>query len=316
MPSSMRKIGDTPEARGIYVHREGSMPSRVHGPHTRRRLARPGRRASGRSGRGVRSGPTGWLTRSASWCLRCDIPPGASFLFGAVFGDPASIRFGERAPESSDFKIPAVGRRSGLLSPGVVQVTTVDRVEAEFVDQAKHWGLRLDSIAGNRESYAARRSRRNALFEKALGVDVVECLDYRSPELLRDPLAVEHASLNRIDAAIAKLRIVVAGIDHDDAVRHVRKQPPRKIGDVLLWDRDDDDFSCVGGVDHRNGRRTDLCCQRGQAVRSSGVRNRDLMAELGEMARECPSDGSSADDSDSHVDSSFHFPPARNSLKT
>src|SRR2546428_11754052 len=83
------------------------------------------------------------LTRSASWCLRCHFPPGASFLFGAVFGDPASISFGERAPENSDFKIPAVGRRSGLLSPGVVQVTTVDRVEAEVVDQAKHWGLRL-----------------------------------------------------------------------------------------------------------------------------------------------------------------------------
>ena len=81
--------------------------------------------------------------RSASRCLRCDIPPGASFLFGTVFGDPASISFGERAPESSDFKIPAVGRRSWLLSPGVVQVTSVDRVEAEFVDQAKHWGLRL-----------------------------------------------------------------------------------------------------------------------------------------------------------------------------
>src|SRR6266571_7538076 len=197
-------------------------------------LRDPGAERRGGAGRGVRSGPTGWLTRSASWCLRCDIPPSVSFLFGAVFGDPASIGFGERAPKSSDFKIPAVGRRSGLLSPGVVQVTTVDRVEAELLDQAKHWGLRLYSIAGNRESYAARRSRRNALFEKALGVDVVECLDDRSSELLRDPLAVEHASLNRIDAAIAKLRIVVAGVDHDDAARHVRKQPPRQIGDGLL----------------------------------------------------------------------------------
>src|SRR5439155_5948639 len=119
----------------------------------------------------------GWTRASAPWCSRCDIPPGASFLFGAVFGDPASIRLVERAPESGDFKIPAVGRRSGLLSPGVVQVTTVDRVEAELVDQAKHWGLRLCSITGNREGNAARRSRRNALFAKAPGVDAVECLD-------------------------------------------------------------------------------------------------------------------------------------------
>src|SRR2546427_13059028 len=119
------------------------MPSRVHGPHPRRRLARPGRRAASRTRIS--------LKRSASRCLRCDIPLGASFLFVAVFGDPASISFGERAPESSDPKIPAVGRRSGLLSPGVVQVTTVDRIEAELVDQAKPRGLRLFSIAGNRE---------------------------------------------------------------------------------------------------------------------------------------------------------------------
>src|SRR5882724_7519391 len=142
------------------------------------------------------------LPRSASWCLRCDIPPGPSFLFGAVFGGPASIGFGERAPESSDFKIPAVGRRSGLLSPGVAQVTTVDRVEAELVDQAQHRGLRLGSIAGDRESDAARRGGRDALLEKAPGVDVVERLDDGSPELLRDPSAVEHAPLDRIDAAI------------------------------------------------------------------------------------------------------------------
>ena len=50
----------------------------------------------------------------------------------------------------------------------------------------------------------------------------------------------------KIDAAIAKLGIVVAGIDHDDAARHVRKQPPRKLGDGILWDRDDDDFPGFG----------------------------------------------------------------------
>src|SRR5262249_34890729 len=124
---------------------------------------------------------------SASWCPRRDLPSGASFLFGAVFGDSVSIGFGERAPESSDFKIPAVGRRSRLLSPGAAQVTTVDRFEAEFVDQAKHRGFGLDSIAENRESYAAHRSPWNAPFAKAPGVDVVECLDDRSPELLSDP---------------------------------------------------------------------------------------------------------------------------------
>jgi len=122
------------------------------------------------------------------------------FLFSAVRGDLASIRFGERAAESSTFEIPAVGRRSGLLSPGAAQVATVDGVEAEFVDQAKHGGFRLGSIAGNRKSHAARRGRRNALPPKAPGVDAVECLDDRSSELLRDPLA---ASMPR---SIASMR--------------------------------------------------------------------------------------------------------------
>lgn len=54
-----------------------------------------------------------------------------------------------RARESSGFKIAAVSRRSGLLSPGVVQNTTVDRVEAKIVDEAKHCCLGLRRIAGD-----------------------------------------------------------------------------------------------------------------------------------------------------------------------
>jgi len=121
--------------------------------------------------------------------------------------------------------------------------------------------------------------------------------------LLRDPLAVEHAQVYRIDVAIAKLGMVIADIDYDDAARHVRKQPPRKIGDGLRWNRKDNDFSGIGGVDNGNGRRADPDRQRGQALRPPRVRNRDVMAELGEVARKYPSHASSADDSDSHVDS-------------
>jgi predicted dithiol-disulfide oxidoreductase (DUF899 family) len=80
-------------------------------------------------------------------------------------------------------------------------------------------------------------------FREACGEDVVERLDHGTPDLLRDPLAIEHAPVDRIDAAIAKLGMVVADIDDDDAARHVRKQPSRKIGDRLRWDRKDDDFS-------------------------------------------------------------------------
>ena len=95
--------------------------------------------------------------------------------------------------------------------------------------------------------------------------------------------------------------MVVADIDDDDAARYVRKQRPRKIGDGLRWDRDDDDFSGFGSVDNGNGRRADLRRQPGQAVRSSRVRDRDVMAALGEVARKYLSHASGADDSDSHV---------------
>jgi hypothetical protein len=119
------------------------------------------------------------------------------------------------------------------------------------------------------------------------------------------PLAVEHASVDRIDAAIAKLRMVVADIDNDDTARHVRKQPPWKIGDGLRWDRDDHDLSGFGGFENGNGRRVDLGRQRCQTFRSSRVRNRDVMVEVGEVARKYASHASSADNSDSHVDFSF-----------
>ena len=195
--------------------------------------------------------------------------PDTSLLFGAVFRDPASISFGERATEGSGFKILAVSRRSGLLPPGVVQIATVDRVETKIVDEVKPCCPGVHRIAGDRESDPLFRSPRNALFEKAFGEDVVERLDHGTPDLLRDPLAIEHASVNRIDAAIAKLGMVIADIDYDDAARCVRKQRPRKIGDGLCWDGEDDDFSGLGGVDNGNGRRADLRRQCGQAFWSS-----------------------------------------------
>src|SRR5262247_668359 len=124
--------------------------------------------------------------------------------FGAVFGDPASVGFGQRAPESGGAEIPAVGRRSGLLPPRLVQITAVDRVEAEIVDEAQHDRPGVQRIAGDRESDPPRGSPRNTLLEEAFGEDVVEGLDHGTPDLPRDPLAVEHAPLDRIDAAIAK----------------------------------------------------------------------------------------------------------------
>jgi len=97
------------------------------------------------------------FSTSAPCSLCCDTPPDTSLLLGAVFGDTAPVRFGERAPQSGGVEILAVSRRSGLLPPGVVQITPIDGVEAKLVDQPKHGGLGIRRIAHDRERYPARR---------------------------------------------------------------------------------------------------------------------------------------------------------------
>src|SRR6266850_1147132 len=111
---------------------------------------------------------------------RCNSDP--SLLFGAAFGDSAPVGFGERATESSGFEIAAVSRRSGLLPPGVVQDSTVDRVEAKIVDEAEHSCPGARRIAVDGESNPPGRSPRNSLLEKAPGEDVVERLDHGMPD--------------------------------------------------------------------------------------------------------------------------------------
>jgi hypothetical protein len=105
------------------------------------------------------------------------------------------------------------------------------------------------------------------LLEKAFGEDVVEGLDHGTPDLLRHPLAIEHAAVDHIDAAVPELGMVVADVDDNDAARYVRKQRPRKISDGLRWDRDDDELSGFGGIDNGNGRRP---ISAATAVRLSG----------------------------------------------
>src|SRR5688572_30313572 len=137
------------------------------------------------------------------------MPPDTSLLFGAVFRNTAFISLCERAPESSGFKVLAVSR-SGLLPPGIVQITTVHRVETEIVNEAKHCGLGIRRITGNRESDSPLSSSRNAFLKEALCVDVVKYLDYGTPDLLSDPLTIGRAAIDCPNAPIAKLGMVVA----------------------------------------------------------------------------------------------------------
>ena len=47
------------------------------------------------------------------------------------------------------------------------------------------------------------------------GIDIVESLDHRPVQLLRNPSALRHTGLDRIDTAIALARVIVASVyDH------------------------------------------------------------------------------------------------------
>jgi len=79
--------------------------------------------------------------------------------------------------------------------------------------------------------------------QKVIGVDVIESFYDRTAELLRHPAALGRAFLDTIDATIALLRVIVAGVDDDHVVRDSCEQILRQLRDVLLRDSDDDDVS-------------------------------------------------------------------------
>jgi hypothetical protein len=68
------------------------------------------------------------------------------------------------------------------------------------------------------------------------------------PQLLCYPAAFGHALLDCVDAAIALLGVVIAGVD-DDGVAGVGEQIARQVGYVFFWDGHDDEVlvaCCLG----------------------------------------------------------------------
>ena len=96
-----------------------------------------------------------------------------------------------------------------------------------------------------------------AHFQEALEVDVVECLDDRTADLLRDPRALRLTILDRSDATVTA-RIVVAGVDHDDLGRHARKEIARQIWHGPLGNGDDHDLTATRSLSGRHGGGANL----------------------------------------------------------
>ena len=70
-----------------------------------------------------------------------------------------------------------VAGRIALDAPPFLQRTSVDRVEAELVEQVRHRGLGAGVVAGDDQRPAVLRTGRLSVGGDVRGVDVVERLD-------------------------------------------------------------------------------------------------------------------------------------------
>ena len=103
-----------------------------------------------------------------------------------------------------------------------------------------------------------------AAFHQMLGVDVIERLDHRVPELLLHPPALRQSVLDAVDAAVTLARVVVAGVHDDQVVGRAIEQAGRQIGDVLLGDGHDDNIPAPRRFGDRDGSRAGLGGQAGE----------------------------------------------------
>src|ERR1043166_5034038 len=77
-------------------------------------------------------------------------------------------------------------------------------------------------------------------------INIIKGLYKWSPQLLRNPTALDHSSFDSGDAAVTLLRIVIAGIDHNDVVRHPGEQIARQVWNVFLWNGYDYNLATLG----------------------------------------------------------------------
>src|ERR1043166_7863011 len=102
-------------------------------------------------------------------------------------------------------------------------------------------------------------------------LNIIEGLYHRPSQLLRDPAALDHSILYSGDATIALLRIVVARVDNNYAVRDSGKQIARQTRNVLLRNCYDDDLATSGRFLNRDGSGARLRCKISQPLRTAGV---------------------------------------------
>lgn len=115
-----------------------------------------------------------------------DVEPAGSFANSASDRSRSSGAFArsalaQGAPNAVRVQIGAIDGRPGLLSPGLVERSRVDAVEAELVDEGQDHGLGEGIVAGDGESDPILRSFRPAPLRQGVRSDVVEHFHHGSP---------------------------------------------------------------------------------------------------------------------------------------
>lgn len=145
-----------------------------------------------------------------------------------------SIGLAQGAPNAVRVQIGAIDGRPGLLSPGLVERSRVDAVEAELVDEGQDHGLGEGIVAGDGESDPILRSFRPAPLRQEVRSDVVEHLHHGSPEHAGNPTRLGARFFDGRDAAVAKRGVVVARVDDDDVARHAAEESLGKSGTFFV----------------------------------------------------------------------------------
>jgi len=174
-----------------------------------------------------------------------------------------------------------VDRRTGLLPPGLVQTAGIDAIKAQFFDELQNNGLGCVVIARNWQGDAPGRACRPAQFEKMSGVNVVERFDHRPANLLLDPAALRQARLDRLDAAVALARVIVAGIDDNHPVRRIGEQTGREVRNILLRNGNHDEIHAANGFWDRHSGRAGFGGQVGERFGTSRVCYKNLVSQRG-----------------------------------
>jgi hypothetical protein len=207
---------------------------------------------------------------------------------------------GQRLSQPLGIQVRRVARRSGLLAPGLIEASGVDRIEAQFVDQPHHRRLLVGIVAGHRERDPALASGGLAELQQVLGLDVVERLDHRIPELVGHPAAVRCTRVDRLNLAVAA-GVVVARVDDRSALGAGREHPSVECRDRLLGDRDHHQLGAARGILGARRRGPGLLSQRAQRLGATRVRHRDRVTKLGQTPRQRAADVAGSDDPDAHA---------------